>query len=125
MGEVYRARDTRLDREVAIKILPKDQTSPDRMKRFIGEARAAARLNHPNIIAIYDIAEAGGIHPLLPGRRQRVGKIESGRLVIHPDRPVASGPVDLLQQCPVERHTFGRQRRGAVEIGHQALIGLP
>ena len=59
MGEVYRARDTRLDREVAIKILPKNYSNdPDRLKRFEQEARATSALNHPNILTIYDI----GIH---------------------------------------------------------------
>src|SRR6202049_240966 len=56
MGEVYRARDTRLGRDVAIKVLPaafsRDQ---DRLRRFEQEARAAAALNHPNILAVYDI----------------------------------------------------------------------
>ena len=50
MGEVYRARDARLDREVAIKVLPADVSGdPGRMKRFEREARAASSLNHPNI----------------------------------------------------------------------------
>jgi len=54
MGEVYRARDESLDREVAIKVLPKDLASDqDRLRRFEQEARAAAALNHPNILAVY------------------------------------------------------------------------
>ncbi len=61
MGEVYRARDARLNRTVAIKVLPKSfSADPDRMQRFVQEARAAAALNHPNILSIYDIGEAGG-----------------------------------------------------------------
>ena len=57
MGEVYRAHDTRLDREVAIKVLPESLTSdPDRLRRFELEARAAAALNHPNILAVYQRA---------------------------------------------------------------------
>ena len=61
MGEVYRARDTRLERSVAIKILPASFASdPDRLRRFEQEARAVAALNHPNILAIHDIGTQDG-----------------------------------------------------------------
>src|SRR6058998_2138671 len=61
MGEVYKARDTRLGREVAIKVLPADRMADEeRKRRFIQEARAASALNHPNIVTIYDISQAGG-----------------------------------------------------------------
>ena len=60
MGEVYRARDARLGRDVALKILPADVSSdPDRRARFEQEARAAAALNHPNILGIYDVGSDG------------------------------------------------------------------
>ncbi len=56
MGEVYRARDPRLGREVAVKVLPHDAAAdPDRLRRFEEEARAIARLSHPNVLAIFDI----------------------------------------------------------------------
>src|SRR3954464_3217987 len=59
MGEVYRARDTRLGREVAIKVLPADRVSDaHRRRRFVQEARAASSLNHPHIITIYEIESA-------------------------------------------------------------------
>ena len=62
MGEVYRARDTRLKREVALKVLPRDCVAdPERKRRFVQEARAASALNHPHIVAIYDIDQAEGI----------------------------------------------------------------
>ena len=61
MGEVYRARDTKLKREVAIKILPDEfSRDPDRVSRFQREAEVLASLNHPNIAAIYDLQEANG-----------------------------------------------------------------
>jgi serine/threonine protein kinase len=66
MGEVYRGRDTRLGRDVAIKILPRAFTSsPDRLARFEREARLLATLNHPNICAIYGLEEADGIRFLI------------------------------------------------------------
>jgi eukaryotic-like serine/threonine-protein kinase len=61
MGEVYRAKDTRLGREVAVKVLPASFSSdPDRMRRFEQEARAAGVLNHPNVTAVYDIGTVDG-----------------------------------------------------------------
>ena len=61
MGEVYRARDARLSREVAIKVLPAALSADaERLRRFEKEARAASSLNHPNIVTIYDIGESGG-----------------------------------------------------------------
>ena len=66
MGEVYRARDTRLGRDVAIKVLPAAFTSdPDRLARFEREARTLAALNHPHIAAIYGIEEAKGVRALV------------------------------------------------------------
>ncbi|MEI6246865.1 MAG: serine/threonine-protein kinase, partial [Acidobacteriota bacterium] len=66
MGEVYRARDTRLDRTVAIKVLPADVASdPDVRARFEREARAIAALEHPHICAIYDVGEADQVRFLV------------------------------------------------------------
>jgi Tol biopolymer transport system component len=76
MGDVYRARDTRLARDVAIKVLPAAFVAdPDRLRRSEQEARAAAALNHPNIVAVYDIGTHDGapyiVSELLEGRTLR------------------------------------------------------
>jgi eukaryotic-like serine/threonine-protein kinase len=84
MGEVYRARDGRLDRIVAIKVLPTSfSADAERMQRFIQEARAAAALNHPNILSIFDIGEEQGapyiVSELLEGQTLRE-RIRNGPL---------------------------------------------
>ena len=66
MGEVYRAHDQRLDRDVAIKVLPEYLTSdPDRLRRFEQEARATAALNHPNILAVFEMDTHGSVSYLV------------------------------------------------------------
>ena len=66
MGEVYRARDTRLDRDVAIKILPEVfAADAERVARFKREAKVLASLNHPNIALIYGLEHAEGAHALV------------------------------------------------------------
>jgi len=84
MGEVYRAKDARLGREVAIKVLPDSLVKDaDRLHRFEQEARAIAALNHPNILAIHDVGEQGGtpylVSELLEGHSLKVG-LETGAL---------------------------------------------
>ena len=76
MGEVYRARDSRLGRDVALKILPESfAQDADRLRRFEQEARAVAALNHPNILAVFDIGQHGGspflVSELLEGESLR------------------------------------------------------
>ncbi len=63
MGVVYKARDSHLDRFVALKVLPPDKLAdPERRRRFVQEAKAASALQHPNIVHVYDIAETDGVH---------------------------------------------------------------
>src|SRR4026208_154979 len=76
MGEVYKARDPRLGRDVAIKVLPASVSAdPERLRRFEQEARAAAALNHPNILAVHDIGQHDGapyiVSELLEGETPR------------------------------------------------------
>ena len=76
MGEVYRAKDTRLNREVAIKVLPGDFAhDADRLRRFEQEARAVGALNHPNILTVYDFGTHEGnpylVMELLAGEELR------------------------------------------------------
>src|SRR5439155_13387629 len=73
MGEVYKARDTRLERDVALKVLPEDLArSQSRRQRFEQEARAIAALNHPNIVAIYDVGENYIVQELVEGETLRI-----------------------------------------------------
>ena len=86
MGEVYRARDTRLGRDVAIKVLPEALANDDdRLRRFEQEARAIAALNHPNILGIHDIGTHGGapflVSEFLEGQTLRE-KLSSGPLPV-------------------------------------------
>jgi hypothetical protein len=100
MGEVYRARDTRLDREVAIKVLPRAiSQDPDRIERFEREARAAAALHHPNVVVTLDAGFWDGVHfivtELLDGNTLREelarGKPQSPERAIRTGAQLARG----------------------------------
>src|SRR5246127_941050 len=99
MGEVYRARDTRLDRIVAIKVLPASfATDPDRLQRFEREARTVAALSHPNILAVHDIGTHDGapymVTELLEGETLRArlqGGVVSARKAVDIAIHVAHG----------------------------------
>src|SRR5690242_9805485 len=86
MGEVYRARDTALGRDVAVKVLPAELAAdPDRLRRFTQEAQAAAALNHPNILAIHHVGSEGGapfiVSELLEGETLRE-RLRAGALPV-------------------------------------------
>ena len=104
MGEVYRARDTKLDREVALKVLPEAFTSdPDRLARFEREAKVLASLNHPNIGHIYGFEEGEGTKALV------LELIEGPTLA---DR-IAQGPIPLDEALPI-----ATQIADALEVAH-------
>lgn len=99
MGEVYRARDTKLDRDIALKILPPEVASVESLRRFEREARAASALNHPNIVAIYDVGRAESIAyiamELVDGQTLR-GPMSSGPMPVREVLRVAAKIADVL-----------------------------
>jgi len=107
MGEVYRARDTKLDRDVAIKVLPESFAhDPERLARFEREAKTLASLNHPNIAAIYGLEESGGVRALVlelvegPTLAQR---IEQGAVPVDEALAIARQIADALEVAPGAR----------------------
>ncbi len=109
MGEVYRAHDTTLDRDVAIKVLPEDfAADPERLVRFHREARLRASLNHPNVATIYGFEESGGVRfiamELVEGQSLAEQLKASGRI-----------PVDVALE-------IARQIALALEAAHEAGV---
>jgi len=108
MGEVYRARDTKLHRDVAMKVLPETFTSdPDRLARFQREAKVLASLNHQNIAHIHGYEESGGVHALV------MELVEGPTLA---DR-IARGPISVDEALSI-----ARQIAEALEGAHQQGI---
>src|SRR5262249_47670647 len=108
MGEVYRATDTRLKRQVAIKILPAALASdPDRLVRFQREAEVLASLNHPHIAAIYGLEDSTNVKALV------MELVEGPTLA---DR-IAEGPIPLDEALPI-----ARQLAEALEAAHEQGI---
>jgi serine/threonine protein kinase len=93
MGEVYRAKDTKLDRDVAIKVLPEVFVSDaERVARFQREAKTLAALNHPHIGAIYGLEDAGGVQALvleLVEGPTLADRIAQGRIPVDEAIPIA------------------------------------
>ena len=105
MGEVWRARDTTLDRDVALKVLPEAFTSdPDRLARFEREAKVLASLNHPNIGSIYGLEEAEGVRALV------LELVEGPTLA---DR-IRQGPIPIDEALPI-----AKQIAEALEAAHE------
>ena len=108
MGQVYQATDTKLKRQVALKILPEAFASdPDRLARFQREAQVLASLNHPNIAAIYGIEEAEGTRALV------LELVEGPTLA---DR-IARGPISVDEAVPI-----AKQIAEALEAAHEAGV---
>ena len=106
MGEVYRATDTKLKRQVAIKILPASvATDHDRLARFQREAEVLASMNHPNIAGIYGLEESGGVTALVmelvPGE-DLSQRITRGPIAVDEALPIARQIAEAL-----EEHVFG------------------
>src|ERR1700683_3876802 len=103
MGEVYRAKDTKLEREVAIKVLPPAVAQdPERLARFEREAKVLASLNHPNIAQIYGEEDTDGVHALV--------------MELVPDEPI-KGPLPLAIAL-----NYARQIAEALEAAHDKGI---
>ena len=116
MGEVYRARDTRLDRTVAIKVLPSDVAGdPDLRARFEREARAVAALDHPHICGIYDVGERR--RHALPGHAASRGP-DAGRAARERAAPARPGAEDRRPRSPT-RSTRRIARASSIAISNR------
>jgi serine/threonine protein kinase len=108
MGQVWRARDTKLNRDVAVKILPDAFASdPDRLARFTREAQTLAALNHPNIAHIYGLEESGGVRALV------MELVEGEDL----SQRIARGAIPVDEALPM-----ARQIAEALEAAHELGI---
>ena len=108
MGEVFRARDTKLNRDVALKVLPDSFASdPDRLARFTREAQTLARINHPNIAHIHGFEESGGVRAIV------MELVEGDDL----SRRIALGAIPLDEALPI-----AKQIAEALEAAHEQGI---
>ena len=120
MGEVYRARDSRLAREVAIKVLPAAMANDaERMARFQREAQMLASLNHPNIASIYGLEESGGVCALVmelvegPTLAERIAGGSVGAGLVSPARTQQAAPLPLAEALGI-----AKQIAEALEAAH-------
>jgi TolB-like protein/tetratricopeptide (TPR) repeat protein len=120
MGEVYRAHDTRLGRDVAVKILPGAFTSdPDRLARFEREARVLAALNHPNIAAIYGLEESEGVRGLVMELVEGPSLADVLAGARAPDSDQARGPTPRITGLPIaDTLRIAKQVAEALEAAH-------
>src|SRR6476620_10952235 len=150
MGEVYRAHDTRLNRDVAIKVLPPAFTSDaERRRRFEQEARAAAALSHPNVVAVFDVGVDGDVPyvvsellegedlrrvlargPLTPRKAMEIGsQVAQGlaaahqKHVVHPDLKPEN--IFITPEGRAKILDFGLAKLGPVAPLHEGDTELP
>ncbi len=127
MGEVYRARDTKLDRDVALKILPPEIASAEALRRFEQEARAASSLNHPNIVAIYDVGRAESIAyiamELVEGQTLR-GLMVGGPMPMKEALRVAAKIADVLASAHEKGVVHRDLKPENVMISHDGYVKL-
>src|SRR6266571_1142827 len=108
MGEVYRGRDSRLGRDVALKVLPQNfAADAERMARFQREAQVLASLNHPHIAALYGLEDAGGVRALV------MELVEGPTL----DERIRTGPLPVEEALPI-----AKQIADALEAAHERGI---
>src|SRR5689334_16229726 len=122
MGEVYRARDTRLDRDVAIKALPSQFASdPERLARFEREAKVLAALNHPNIAAIYGLEDRAIVMELVEGPTL-ADRIATGALPLDESLKIAAQIADALEAAH-EKVVVHRDLKPAnVKVRHDGTV---
>jgi len=122
MGEVYRAKDTRLKREVALKVLPSDfANNTDRMARFQREMVVLAALNHPNIATIYGTEEGAAVMELVPGRTLEE-RISEGPLPWEEALPVFFQIVDALEYAHEHRVVHRDLKPGNIKITPEGRV---
>jgi eukaryotic-like serine/threonine-protein kinase len=122
MGEVYRATDTRLKRQVAVKILPPALAAdPDRLARFQREAEVLAALNHPHIAAVYGLEEADGVKALVMELVEgpTLADVIAGRTAAEGGRAAGVGPrgIPIEEALPI-----AKQIAAALEAAHERGI---
>src|SRR5690242_5474697 len=122
MGEVYRARDTKLDRDVAIKVLPAALArDPERLARFEREAKVLAALNHPNIAAIYGLEDRAIVMELVEGATL-ADRIQEGPMELNDALRIALAIADALEAAHDKGIVHRDLKPANVKAPHEATV---